>query len=103
MRSDCEIRPSFFCFEEVSDKAQGDASRKFYLSQIKISANASRRCLYKNNFIYFVKHFTENVWRIKIKALYLHQITKQIQYENLRKTYRLCEKKFKRKPVWSYG
>ena len=56
----------------------------------------------KNNFIYFVKHFTENVWRIKIKVLYLHQITKQTLYENLRKTYRLCEKKFKRK-AWIYG
>ena len=44
----------------------------FYLSQIKNSVNASKIFPYKNNFTYFVKYFTENVWRIKIKALYLH-------------------------------
>ena len=70
-RLDCEIR-LFFVFNEGFGWDAGRSGNDFYLSQIKNSVNASEIFPYKNNFTYFVKYFTENVWRIKIKALYLH-------------------------------
>ena len=70
-RLGCEIQ-LFFVFNEGFGWDANRSGNIFYLSQIKNSVNASKIFPYKNNFTYFVKYFTENVWRIKIKALYLH-------------------------------
>ena len=64
--------PTFLFSMRDLVKMWADLEMIFYLSQIKNSVNASKIFPYKNNFTYFVKHFPENVWRIKIKALYLH-------------------------------
>lgn len=70
-RLGCEIRLFLFSMRDLVEM-RADLEMIFYLSQIKNSVNAAKIFPYKNNFTYFVKYFTENVWRIKIKALYLH-------------------------------